>query len=85
MPASGIEWARVGGEGHLVSAWGEVDLYVAPELRAALLGALAEEPEVLVVDLMPVTFIDSTALGALVAAARRAGPTRIAVACTNPE
>ncbi len=85
VTASGMECTQVGGEGYLVSAWGEVDLYVAPELRAALLRAVAEEPEAVVVDLMAVTFIDSTALGALVAASRRAGPTQIAVACTNPE
>ena len=52
----------------VVSLAGELDLYNAEEARAALLDACAGEPEVLVVDLEGVRFIDSTALGVLIEA-----------------
>ena len=47
---------------------GELDLYNAPELRAALLELCSEQPERLVVDLGEVEFVDSTALGVLIEA-----------------
>jgi anti-sigma B factor antagonist len=47
---------------------GELDLYNAPEVRAALLELCAEKPERLVVDLADVDFVDSTALGVLIEA-----------------
>ena len=50
---------------HLV---GELDLYNAPEVRAALLELCLEQPERLVVDLGDVDFVDSTALGVLIEA-----------------
>ena len=52
----------------VVSLAGELDLYNAEDVRAALLECCADEPAVLVVDLAEVTFIDSTALGALIEA-----------------
>ena len=48
---------------HLV---GELDLYNAPALRAALLDVAGEQPERLVIDLEEVDFVDSTALGVLI-------------------
>lgn len=57
----------------VVSLAGELDLYNAEEVRSALLDAVAGEPELLVVDLGEVTFIDSTALGVLVDIHRRMG------------
>jgi anti-sigma B factor antagonist len=48
---------------HLV---GELDLYNAPALRAALLDVAAAQPERLVIDLEEVDFVDSTALGVLI-------------------
>jgi anti-sigma B factor antagonist len=50
---------------------GELDLYNAEEVRSALLDACADEPEVLVVDLEEVRFIDSTTLGVLIEARSR--------------
>jgi anti-sigma B factor antagonist len=55
----------------VVSLAGEIDLYNAEEIRAALLEACAGEPELLVVDLAEVRFIDSTALGVLIEARSR--------------
>jgi anti-sigma B factor antagonist len=57
--------------GVVVSLAGELDLYNAEEVRTALLDACAEEPELLVVDLEEVRFIDSTALGTLIEARSR--------------
>lgn len=55
----------------VVSLTGELDLYNAEDVRAALLECCAEEPQVLVVDLEQVRFIDSTALGVLIEARSR--------------
>lgn len=50
---------------HLISAVGELDLAAAPRL-ATVLSMATEGPErSVVLDLLPVTFIDSTALGAI--------------------
>ena len=57
--------------GLVVSLTGELDLYNAEEVRGALLDACSAEPEVLVVDLEEVRFIDSTALGVLIEARSR--------------
>jgi anti-sigma B factor antagonist len=58
-------------EAVVLSLAGELDLYNADEVRGALLEACAGEPNVLVVDLEEVTFIDSTALGVLIEARSR--------------
>src|SRR3954447_24064469 len=55
----------------VVSLAGELDLYNAEDVRAALLECCAEDPSVLVLDLAEVTFIDSTALGVLIEARSR--------------
>jgi anti-sigma B factor antagonist len=55
----------------VVSLAGELDLYNAEEVRSALLEACSADPEVLVVDLGEVRFIDSTALGVLIEARSR--------------
>ncbi len=54
----------------VVSAAGEVDAYVAPELEEALAGARAAA--LVVVDLGRVAFLDSTALGVIVRETRAA-------------
>lgn len=56
------------GAATIVHLAGELDLYNAPEVRAALLEACAEGPERLVVDLGEVVFVDSTVLGVLIEA-----------------
>ena len=64
-PVSGIERRNGAAIIHLV---GELDLYTAPDVRAALLELCAEQPERVVVDLGEVGFIDSTVLGVLIEA-----------------
>lgn len=64
-PVSGID-RRNGAI--VVRLVGELDLYNAAEVRAALLELCAEQPERLVVDLGDVEFVDSTALGVLIEA-----------------
>ncbi len=59
------------GDAIVVRLAGELDLYNADQIRAALLEATAQEPERLVVDLAEVQFIDSTALGVLIEARSR--------------
>jgi anti-sigma B factor antagonist len=61
------------GDAVVVRLAGELDLYTAPAVRAALLESIERRPARLVVDLADVTFIDSTALGALVEARARVG------------
>jgi anti-sigma B factor antagonist len=51
---------------------GEVDIYSSPALRNALATASAEGFSMIVVDLNGVSFIDSSGLGVLVGALRRA-------------
>lgn len=46
---------------------GEIDIWTAPDLRKQWLDlATAEKPDVFVVDLTEVTFLDSTGIGTLV-------------------
>src|SRR3954453_12320001 len=56
------------GTAWVVSLGGELDLYNAAHVGAALSGACAEAPELIVVDLGEVEFIDSTGLGVLIEA-----------------
>ena len=58
--------------GHFViAARGEIDLFTAPELKAALGEALESGRTRIVVDLTETTFLDSTALGVLIGAIKR--------------
>jgi anti-sigma B factor antagonist len=64
-PVAGIDRRNGAIVVHLV---GELDLYNAPDVRAALLQLCDEQPERLIVDLGEVDFVDSTALGVLIEA-----------------
>jgi anti-sigma B factor antagonist len=64
-PVAGVERD---GSAVVVRLAGEIDLYNANEVRAALLEECSRSPDRLVVDLGRVSFIDSTALGILVEA-----------------
>lgn len=67
-PVAGVERRE---SAVVVALAGELDLYNAEEVRSALLEACGDEPEMLVVDLTDVRFIDSTALGVLIEARSR--------------
>jgi len=67
-PIAGVERTD---SGLVVRLAGELDLYNAEDVRAALLECCSEEPSRLVVDLAEVSFIDSTALGVLIEARSR--------------
>lgn len=57
---------------YVVSPEGELDIASVPPLRDQWLQAVADEqPDVFVVDLRLVTYLDSTALGAIVAIGNR--------------
>jgi anti-sigma B factor antagonist len=58
--------------GLVVYVQGQVDLYVAPDLKARLLDALDRSDGRIVVDVTESTFLDSTALSTLFSAHRRA-------------
>jgi anti-sigma B factor antagonist len=65
-----IETTRRGNTAVLRVA-GEVDVFTAPQLREALVGALEDGARDVVVDLEGVDFLDSTGLGVLVAGLKR--------------
>ena len=67
-PVLGVEKL---GTAYVVRLGGELDLYNAAQVRAALAEATAEAPERVVVDLGEVEFLDSTALGVLIEARSR--------------
>jgi anti-sigma B factor antagonist len=58
-------------ERHVIVVGGELDLNATPELKAAMHEAIDQGATTLVIDLGGVTFIDSTAIGALLAALNR--------------
>jgi anti-sigma B factor antagonist len=61
------------GQGAILSVGGEVDLATAPQLHAKLMDLIeVQEAGVVVVDLTPVGFMDSTGLSVLLAGHRRA-------------
>jgi anti-sigma B factor antagonist len=86
MPQLGLS-ATVDGDWGVLLVSGEVDLAAAPELRTCLAELADVGVRHLVVDLRRVTFLDSTGVGVLVAAARRLGGAdpagSLRLACTN--
>jgi anti-sigma B factor antagonist len=71
----------------VLAASGEIDVATAPELHDRLGKLLQGSPELLVVDLADVSFIDSTGLGVLVGAVRdvRAGGGDLRLVVTQPQ
>jgi anti-sigma B factor antagonist len=67
----------------VVEASGELDFYTCPDFQQCLRQALEGTASRVIVDLTQVTFIDSSALGILVGAARRAArqTTELMIVC----
>jgi anti-sigma B factor antagonist len=85
---SGVKFSitqrQIEGATTLVTVDGELDLASAPNLKWTLTDVVGSGARQIVVDLSPVTFIDSTALGVLVAVHRGLGPERrMAIAGTE--
>ena len=55
----------------IVAVSGEIDVATAPQLQESLHALIAQGRTTLVLDLLAVTFLDSTALGVLVGALKR--------------
>jgi anti-sigma B factor antagonist len=73
-------------ERHVIVVGGELDLNAAPELKAAIGTAIDQGATTLVLDLEGVTFIDSTAIGVLMASReriRRSGGA-LEIVCVEP-
>lgn len=70
----------------VVSVWGEVDVYTAPQLRERLVELIDQGHYHIVVDLSQVEFLDSTGLGVLVGGLRRSRSHDgdLALVCTQP-
>jgi anti-sigma B factor antagonist len=62
---------RPGGDAPVIAVIGEIDVATAPQLRECLHKVIAEGHATVVLDLLGVTFLDSTALGVLVGALKR--------------
>lgn len=58
----------------LVTAIGEIDIYSAPMLKATIARAFDSGAKDLVLDMSNVTYLDSSGLGVLLGAVRRAKP-----------
>ena len=82
-----VETEAVGESSRVVALRGELDVATVPEFRHAL-NAMAEDAkiELICVDLVEVTFIDSTGLMTLLNALRRMvrRDARLVIACNNP-
>ena len=76
-PVRGIEAVQ---SSVVVKLGGELDLYNAEEVRAALADAIGREPERIVIDMADVEFVDSTALGVLIEARSKLGRDGLALA-----
>jgi anti-sigma B factor antagonist len=66
-----IEGRRVGGQTHLVSVTGEIDLFTAPDFKQHVAAPIDAGVDHVIVDLSATTFIDSSSLGVLIGAHRR--------------
>jgi anti-sigma B factor antagonist len=73
------------GQAIVVRLGGELDLYNADEVRAALTSAIDDGTERIVVDMAEVDFVDSTALGVLIEARAKIGHHGLLLAAPQAE
>ena len=71
--------------GVVIHLAGELDLYNADEVRAALVGAMDAGAVRIVLDMAEVEFVDSTALGVLIEARSKVGSDRLRLAAPQLE
>ena len=71
--------------GRLLTVAGELDIATAPELRAHLDAAIDGGTRRLVVDLRPLSFIDSVALATLLRARKRLGEEGVMAVVAAPD
>ena len=71
--------------GHLIVASGELDISATPRLSTVLAMAATSPGGLLVLDLIDVTFIDSTALGTILKAASQLDESGTLLAVVAPE
>ncbi len=64
-PVFSVRTAKLGSGTYVVSVTGEADMHAASEVERELLDVLARGGQSVIVDLVEVGFIDSTALGLL--------------------
>ncbi len=84
--AFGIVQSEPDAQTTVVSVEGDLDLSTAPRLKWMLVDALEQGHRRLIVDLSATTFMDSTALGVLVAVWRRLeSGERLTIVCTSPD
>ncbi len=71
----------------VLHARGEIDVATSPELHELLVAVIERAPQLVIVDLTEVSFIDSTGLGVLVGAVRdvRAGGGDMRLVVTQPQ
>ena len=62
---------RMDGGRSVITVVGEIDVATAPQLRESLHAVIAQGQATVVLDLLGVTFLDSTALGVLVGGLKR--------------
>ena len=62
---------RVEGDVPVIAVVGEIDVATAPQLRESLHRVIARGQSTVVLDMLAVTFLDSTALGVLVGGLKR--------------
>jgi anti-sigma B factor antagonist len=62
---------RIDGRVPVLTVTGEIDVATAPQLRESLHGVIVQGQATVVLDLLAVTFLDSTALGVLVGGLKR--------------
>jgi anti-sigma B factor antagonist len=64
-----VEYPREGVA--LITIQGQLDVYTAPQLRQTLADLLNRDVSTVILDVSPVEYVDSTALGVLIGAVRR--------------
>ena len=69
----------------VVHVVGELDIATAPQLKDAVAAELAQQPELVVIDLTATTFLDSSGARSLAVAARdgKAQGTRVELVCPS--